>query len=190
MSLAPSATAPTEVHIICEEISLVGESYVGKRYNVSTLGAWRHSRRWSSRKRGKNFSSLHVLCNGSMQAFPIFAALIAPLHDFLERVYSAITSRKKTAVSRVSLQVIAWGEKQEKSFNDCKRALAKQVTLVHRDHKKRPSVYTDASDEVRSGVIMQVPIEDVEKPHSEKRHEPLAFLSCRFDSTQLRWSIL
>ncbi len=116
---------------------------------------------------------------------PNFAALISPLHDFLQRVYSAITSRKKTAVSRLSLQVIGSGEKQEKAFNDCKRALAEQVTLDHRDHKKRLS-----SDEVRSGVIMQVPIEDVEKPHSEKRHEPLAFLSCRFDSTQLLWSIL
>ena len=72
----------------------------------------------------------------------------------------------------------------------CKHALAEQVTLSHRDDGKRLCVYTDASDSVWSGIVTQVPYEELKNAHEKQRHEPLAFLSGRFNSVQFGWSIL
>ena len=35
-----------------------------------------------------------------------------------------------------------------------------------------------------------MPVDDVSKPHKDQRHSPLAFLSGRFNATQLGWSVL
>ena len=64
-------------------------------------------------------------------------------------------------------------------------------TLYHnRDEKQRLVIYTDASDAVWSGIVTQVPRKDLKLAHSEREHEPLAFLSGRFNSVQFGWSIL
>jgi len=123
-------------------------------------------------------------------AVPEFNRLIEPLHLFMEEVYARAGKRTKTRVARVALSEVGWTDTHTSTFIACKDALAAQVKLSHRDASKRLCVFTDASDSVWSGVITQVPISDVNLPHSEKRHEPLAFLSGRFDATQLRWSTL
>ena len=51
-------------------------------------------------------------------------------------------------------------------------------------------VYTDAFDLLWSGIVTQVPHGDLQKPHLEQQHSPLAFLSGRFNDTQLGWSVL
>ena len=112
------------------------------------------------------------------------------MHLFVEKVYAKVTKRTKISVSRISLASLGWGEEQLKAFEVCKRALASQVTLTHRDSRKRLCVYTDASDVIWSGIITQVPKEELKLKHSNQNHEPLAFLSGRFNETQLRWSTL
>ena len=102
----------------------------------------------------------------------------------MERVYNQAGKRTKRAVSRVQLQPLGWGSEEDKAFQVCKDALAHQVTLAHRDKTKRLCEYTDASDTVWSGIVTQVPLVDLSKPHEAQRHEPLGFLSGRFTTTE------
>lgn len=121
---------------------------------------------------------------------PNFTDIVSPLHELMEEVYSRSGKRTTRAVSRLQLSDIGWSDSHESAFSDCKKALAHQVTLRHHDESLRLSVYTDASDTVWSGMITQVPWEDLGKPQADQRHGPLAFLSGRFNQTQLRWSVL
>ena len=121
---------------------------------------------------------------------PQFSERIAPLHDFMEKIYTRAGNRTKRAVSRYRLSELGWGRTEERAFDDCKKALANQVTLSHRDESKRLCVFTDASDTVWSGIVTQVCPDDLPKPHMDQDHDPLAFLSGRFNATQLGWSIL
>lgn len=69
-------------------------------------------------------------------------------------------------------------------------ALARQVTFAHRNTDKQLCIYTDTSDTVWSGVVFQISQWNMVKSHQEQRHEPLGFLSGRFNLTQLGWSVL
>lgn len=119
-----------------------------------------------------------------------FTDLIYPLHDFMEKIYERAGKRTKLAVSRYKLSNFGWGNTELRAFEACKQALANQVTLSHRDERKRLVIYTDASDTVWSGIVTQVPRRDLKLPHSDREHEPLAFLSGRFNAVQFGWSIL
>jgi len=139
---------------------------------------------------GANLQQFLCALQWLKQGIPNFTALVAPLHDFMERVYGCTEKRTKRAVSRVLLSAHGWGPVELDAFERCKKALASQVTLSHRDPSQRLCVYTDASDMAWSGIVTQVPLCDVSKPHAEQRHSPIAFLSGRFDKTQLGWSVL
>lgn len=121
---------------------------------------------------------------------PEFNKLVEPIHLFMEKVYDASGKRTKRAVCRVLLSSLGWGDSERACFEACKSALANQICLHHRDTDKRLCVYTDSSDHVWSGIVTQVPFEDLSLPHADQRHEPLAFLSGRFSDCQYRWSIL
>jgi transposase InsO family protein len=124
------------------------------------------------------------------QGIPNFTALVAPLHDILEIVYDRAGKRTKRAVARITLDSVGWGPSEKQAFDDCRGALAHQVTLAHRDDAKRLCIFTDASDTAWSGILTQVPFHDTCKPFSEQNHVPLGFLSGRFSQTQLGWSTL
>ena len=119
-----------------------------------------------------------------------FSELVNPLHDFMEQFYDRADKRTKRAVSRYQLTAFGWNSAQRDAFEACKTALADQVTLSHRDETQRLCVYAEASDTVWSGILTQVPREDISKPHSEQCHQPLAFLSGGFNKTQLGWAII
>lgn len=68
---------------------------------------------------------------------PNFTKLFAPLHDFLEHVYDLVDERTKGGVSRILLSDQVWGEPESATFDNCKKSLANQVTLSHRDHSKQ-----------------------------------------------------
>lgn len=123
-------------------------------------------------------------------SIPRFQSLVEPLHHFMESVYNHVGRRTKRAVGRVSLHDIGWTPALSDAFAACKDAIAARVTLAHRDESKRLCIYTDASDSHWSGIVTQVPIEDLSKPHAEQPHEPLAFHSGRFSATELGWSTL
>jgi transposase InsO family protein len=121
---------------------------------------------------------------------PQFARLVQPLQEFMERVCEHAGKRTARAVARVQLSALGWDNSERAAFEACKSALAHQVTLSHRDERQRLCFFTDASDMVWSGIVTQVPREDLVKPHVAQRHQPLAFLSGRFNATQLGWSVL
>lgn len=123
-------------------------------------------------------------------AIPQFNKLTEPLHIYMERVFQISGRRTKRSVSQVNLNAHGWSKVERDCFERCKKALAHQVTRTHRDESKRLCVYTDASDHTWSGIMTQIPLEDMVLKHSEQKHELLAFLSGRFNETQLRWSIL
>lgn len=123
-------------------------------------------------------------------SIPQFQDLVAPLHDFLEKVYKHVGKRTKRAVARVSLDQIGWSVARTHAFEACKKAIADRVTLAHRDDTKRLCIYTDASDTHWSGIVTQVPLSDTSLSHLEQAHDPLAFHSGRFSETQLGWSTL
>ena len=50
--------------------------------------------------------------------------------------------------------------------------------------------FCDASHYCSSGVVTQVPPDDVEKPITEQRHEPLGFVGHRFNGSELNWAII
>jgi RNase H-like domain found in reverse transcriptase len=51
-------------------------------------------------------------------------------------------------------------------------------------------LYTDASNDFWSSITTQVRPEDLDLPHADQRHEPLAFLSGSFVTTMRRWSVI
>eukprot|EP00737_Agarophyton_chilense_P002334 gb/GEZJ01002651.1/.p1 GENE.gb/GEZJ01002651.1/~~gb/GEZJ01002651.1/.p1 ORF type:complete len:320 (+),score=20.64 gb/GEZJ01002651.1/:2674-3633(+) len=121
---------------------------------------------------------------------PDFATLVTPLHDLMETVYKASSKRTKSAAARINLATVGWNEKHAQAFKKCKDVLAHLITLSNRNEIQRLSVYTDASDTVWSSIIIQIPPEELKKPHMDPRHSPLAFCSGRFNNTKLSWSVL
>lgn len=139
---------------------------------------------------GANLQQFLCALQWLKQGIANFSELVAPLHDFMETIYSLTEKRTKRSVSRVLLADHGWGKLELDAFERCKTALANQVTLSHRDPSQRLCVYTDASDIAWSGIVTQVPVEDISQPNKTQRHSPIAFLSGRFDKTQLGWSVL
>lgn len=123
-------------------------------------------------------------------AIPDFSSIVPPLSEMLEKVYTKDGKRTKTSEARISLSSIGWGRNEYESFDRCKTALENQVTLAHRDEAQRLCAYTDASDLFWSGVVTQVPVEDLLKLHVDHRHQPLCFFSSHFSGSQLCWSTL
>lgn len=54
----------------------------------------------------------------------------------------------------------------------------------------RLGVYTDVSNTHWAAVVTQIPLEDVEKAHADKTHEPLALVPGHFNCIRLEWSTL
>lgn len=121
---------------------------------------------------------------------PSFVKIVAPLQEFMERVYDHAGQRTKKSVDRISLESLQWGQTELEAFELCNKSLANQVTLAHRDCEKRLCIYTDASNIAWSGMITQVPYKDLYLPHVEQKHDALAFISGRFNTTQLGWAIV
>ena len=68
------------------------------------------------------------------------------LFDIKHYLEGKMDKRTKRSVSRVLLASHGWGKTELDAFEACKKSLANQVTLAHRDPTQRLCVYTDASD--------------------------------------------
>ena len=123
-------------------------------------------------------------------AIPELSHLVAPLHSLLETAASSAPSRKKTHLAKIKLSTVGWDDAARQTFANCKSAIANQVTLAHRDTTKRLCFYTDASDTTWSAFLSQVPFSNLQLPCLHQHHQPLAFLSGRFNDVQLRWSTI
>ena len=124
------------------------------------------------------------------QAIPNFIELIHPLHKLLEAIFQRLGKRTKRSASRVALSSLGWDVNHDHAFKACQEAIQNQVRLSYRDHEKRLCFFTDASDVGWSAIVTQVPYEDLRRQQQHQHHQPLAFLSGQFNSTQVRWSTI
>jgi hypothetical protein len=121
---------------------------------------------------------------------PQYTELVAPLTKLLDIAAKAADSRKKTALTRVSLSSVGWCEDHLTCFERVKTTLKKMVPLSHPDPNKMVCLYTDASDGFWGAIATQVPTEDLALAAADQRHEPLAFLSGAFRGSSERWPIV
>ncbi len=119
---------------------------------------------------------------------PDFAERVAPLRAILEEAYNIKGSRKKRAIQNTPLSHLAWGADHESAFQDTQYQIQQSIKLSHRKSEMELCVFTDASDKFWAEVVTQFDPKELKKPHSEQRHEPLAFLSSSFNKTQCSWS--
>lgn len=96
----------------------------------------------------------------------------------------------KRSASRVLLLELGWSQVERAFFLKCQKGLENQVTLAQQSSHIQLNVHTSTSAKFWSGVVTQVPREDILPPHSEQRHSPLAFKSEHFSGSQLVWSTL
>lgn len=123
-------------------------------------------------------------------AIPDFAYLISELHEIMYLVYEIAGKRTKRAESSINLTAVGWAEKRSRQFDQCKKELTHQCNLNYREPDKRLCLYTDASEVFWSGLITQVCHTPISLPHKQQEHQPLEFLSGKFNSTKNGWAIL
>lgn len=82
---------------------------------------------------------------------------------------------------------MGWSDTLTVAFEALQTTIASRVALAHRDEKKVLCFYTDSSDTYWTGIVTQVPVEDLSKPHADQRHEPFSFHSLRFTAAELGW---
>jgi hypothetical protein len=68
--------------------------------------------------------------------------------------------------------------------------LANQVKMAYFDPSKLLCLFTEASDYFYGTMLTQIHSKDVDKPILEKDHMPIAFLSGKFSSSQVKWSTI
>jgi RNase H-like domain found in reverse transcriptase len=118
-------------------------------------------------------------------SLPLFSEKAAPIQDLLEVVYQEAKGRTKKKATSVSLDS-RWTTECEKNLQEDILTL---MTTAHPDPKKRVCVFTDASDAFYSGMITQVPKHHLYLSVHDKQHQPLAFTSGRFKSSQERCTV-
>jgi RNase H-like domain found in reverse transcriptase len=121
-------------------------------------------------------------------SLPLYAEKVAPLQDLLEVVHKEAKGRTKKKDTSVSLEG-RWSHTCEKAFRSLQEDILTLKTTAHPDPAKRVCVFTDASDAFYSGMITQVPGHHFDLAVQEQQHQPLAFISGRFQGSQERWTI-
>ena len=95
--------------------------------------------------------------------------LIPILQDIHKDPLKQTTSRRKSASVKMALSVFCWNEEHEAAYDRVNAALAKQVLLAYPRSDWMQFMFTDASEIHASGLITQIPPEDVGKPFHEQR---------------------
>ena len=70
---------------------------------------------------GANLQQFVCALQWVKNGIPEFSRLVAPLHEFLERVYTFAGKRTKKAVTRVKLQSLGWSEIEHDAFANASR---------------------------------------------------------------------
>ena len=70
-----------------------------------------------------------------------------------------------------------------------KTAIANNVQLAYPRDDMIQCMFTDANETSASGMVTQIPIDDINKPVSLQRHEPLGFVGHRFNKCEMNWSV-
>ena len=77
----------------------------------------------------------------------------------------------------------------DKSFDSIKRQTARSTRTAHPKADHALCLFTDASETHWSGILTQVPNDQLKRPLEEQEHEPLSFLSGSFTGASYGWSV-
>jgi RNase H-like domain found in reverse transcriptase/Reverse transcriptase (RNA-dependent DNA polymerase) len=125
--------------------------------------------------------------NWMRSSIPNYSHTMAPLQDLMEKVYKAKGKRTRRAVATYDITDL-WGGDEEASFQTIQLQLANAVRLAHPKSGHTLCLFTDASDTHWSGILTQVPADQMDLPTEEQDHQPLAFQSGAFKGASERWS--
>lgn len=136
-----------------------------------------------------------LLCavNWMRLAIPAYEELVRPLHELLLRKSRKAASSKASVLRAYPILGDDLTEEVLDSFAQVKNRIRNRVQLAHFDPEKKDAVLclsTDASQEGWAGVLTKISREDLEKPMLQQRHEPVAFASGKFNTTQKNWSTI
>lgn len=130
-----------------------------------------------------------VYCTRWMSnAIPSFSERVAPSVNIMEAAFKKSGKRTKRSIKKYNLRDLSWGTPHINAFKSVQESLREAVKLAYVDPDKVTCVFTDASDKHWSGVVTQTSPSELQKPASEQRHEPLAFLGSAFRGAQVHWS--
>ncbi|CEO95374.1 Reverse transcriptase domain-containing protein [Plasmodiophora brassicae] len=118
---------------------------------------------------------------------PGYASIVRPLQELLDIANEELKRIRSSSPSCVSLDALGWSDQHSKSFEDVRFALIQHVQLAFPKEDYQTCPFTDASDAAWSAVVTQIPMDDVNLPVCEQRHEPLAFYGKRFSGAEIRW---
>lgn len=118
-----------------------------------------------------------------------FAEQVAPLQELLRTALQTVKSSKLNKLVSVKLKDIGWSAEHSSAFQKLNKSLAHAAELAYppTDDAHRVCVYMDASKYHWAAVITVVHKTELDKPHLEQAHKPLAFLSGTFVGSMLKW---
>jgi RNase H-like domain found in reverse transcriptase len=102
---------------------------------------------------------------------------------------SATVVAQNPKLGHISLDP-SWGKEHTASYETLKQQLTNQVKLSYPKEDYDLVLCTDASETHWTGVMTQVPKDQLDQPLEEQHHEPLGFLSGTFGGPSKSWSIV
>ncbi|CEO98943.1 hypothetical protein PBRA_007057 [Plasmodiophora brassicae] len=126
--------------------------------------------------------------NWMRTSVPGYAHIIAPLQELTDKANQELKRIQSSSPSSSRLDDLGWTDRHSKAFEDIRFALIQHVQLACPKSDHQTCLFTDASDLAWAAVVTQIPMEDIDLPVHEQRHEPLAFYGKRFSGAELRWS--
>jgi hypothetical protein len=124
------------------------------------------------------------------RSIPNYNGIVYPLQDFFETSMKSRKKRTKAVAGRVKLADFGWNTIHDNAFNSLRDAIATSVQLAYPDQNMIQCVFCDASYHSSSGIVTQIPIEDLNRPFEEQRHQPLGFVGHRFNGSELNWATI
>ena len=138
--------------------------------------------------KGHELQQFLCAINWMRNSVPEYSKITASLNSLLEHVYKLCSSRKKSAVKKLSLHGL-WTEEHDMAFKSIKQQLARSTTMAFPKQYCQLCLFTDASDTHWAAVLTQIPQTEIGMDINDQKHEPLAFLSGAFTGSSSKWSV-
>jgi RNase H-like domain found in reverse transcriptase len=110
--------------------------------------------------------------NWMRSSLPLLSEKVEPLQDLPEVVYKEAKGRTKKKATSASLDR-RWTTECEKAFRSLQEDIVTLMTTAHPDPKQRIYVFTEASDAFFSGMVTQVPENQLDLAVQDQQHQPL-----------------
>ena len=144
----------------------------------------------SQPKTARDLQQFLMAAQWMSRSIPEYNTKVYSLQLLYERAMKDQPARTKTVARQVKLANFGWNAHHALAFEQLKQAIANHVRLVYPQKDMVQCLYTDANEYNSSAVVTQIPVDDLGKPVSQQRHEPLGFCGHKFAGSQLNWSIV